>query len=138
MQPGSLDTHHTHTMSPSSPVIDHTPSIPPAPAAFPDDHKSDIEKASPGGSVLHGEAVDGVINPEKGGHANLARTLSRYHITFIGFSSGIGTGASAFVAFEPEEEEESKEEEEEEDGGERGAQRGAPFEDLQLTSLVCS
>ncbi|CDR45493.1 RHTO0S11e00804g1_1 [Rhodotorula toruloides] len=79
-------------MSPSSPVIDHTPSIPPAPAAFPGDHKSDIEKASPDGSVLHGAAVDGVINPEKGGHANLARTLSRYHITFIGFSSGIGTG----------------------------------------------
>ncbi|BGP26980.1 hypothetical protein JCM10295v2_005942 [Rhodotorula toruloides] len=75
-----------------SPVVDSTPSIPPAPAAFSGDHKSDIEKASADGSVVHGAAVDGVINPEKGGHANLARTLSRYHITFIGFSSGIGTG----------------------------------------------
>ncbi|PRQ75736.1 Amino acid permease/ SLC12A domain-containing protein [Rhodotorula toruloides] len=79
-------------MSPSSPVIDHTPSIPPAPAAFPGDHKSDIEKASPDGSVLHGAAVDGVINPEKGGHADLSRKLSRYHISMIGWSGGIGTG----------------------------------------------
>lgn len=82
-------------MSPSSPVIDRTPSIPSASATFPDDHKSDIEKATPGGSVVHGEAVDGVINPEKGGHADLSRKLSRYHISMIGWSGGIGTGASS-------------------------------------------
>lgn len=79
-------------MSPS-PVIDHTPAFPPAPTAGLADfkrHSTDVEKASPPGSVSYGgeDAHPGQPGPEP----QLARRLNARQITFIGFSGGIGTG----------------------------------------------
>lgn len=81
-------------MSPPSPVIDHTPAVPPAPVAglhdFKLHHHHDPEKASPAGSVTYGgeDAVPG-HGPQE---PQLARRLNARQITFIGFSGGIGTG----------------------------------------------
>lgn len=76
-------------------VVDNTPALPPAPAASFDDVKHDLERASGGSSsgkgVLHGGEHD--VDTTKG-QANLHRRLNARQITFIGFSGGIGTGAS--------------------------------------------
>ncbi|GAA6050986.1 hypothetical protein JCM3770_005356 [Rhodotorula araucariae] len=70
------------------PVVDHTPAIPPAPAASLSDVKHDLEKAVPKG-LLHGHEHH--LESDKP-QVNLARRLNARQITFIGFSGGIGTG----------------------------------------------
>ncbi|GAA5821567.1 hypothetical protein JCM11251_000911 [Rhodosporidiobolus azoricus] len=70
-----------------------TPALPPAPVAFPGDNKSfDVEKngSSPGQSVYQGDIPQEELGV--GGHGRTKRALSARHITFIGFSGGIGTG----------------------------------------------
>ncbi|GAA5865126.1 hypothetical protein JCM8547_007721 [Rhodosporidiobolus lusitaniae] len=92
----SATTAHDSPSSSTVPNSLYTPAFPPAPV-YPGDANSDHKSASdysaaekgPDQSVLQGgaEAELGV-----GGHGQTKRGLNARHITFIGFSGGIGTG----------------------------------------------